>query len=194
MNEAPKMSYNETLGRPVFLNREAFYVCLSGVNDPTIFEQVEWEFDEHFEKHYKKQTGEEEVSQDAVSQFIGNLVGEADKNYKNINVNEGVDAFVVPPENPNISDHKEIRWFNTEKLEKIKQRYDKRQEINSYAKENSDIYSHHTDDGSLHIESSEDINPEQQLNDAMTEASDALTKELKTLEEYDEEKKKNLKK
>ena len=49
MNEAPKMSYNETLGRPVFLNREAFYVCLSGVNDPTIFEQVEWEFDEHFE-------------------------------------------------------------------------------------------------------------------------------------------------
>ena len=100
----------------------------------------------------------------------------------------------IPPENPNISDHKEIRWFNTEKLEKIKQRYDKRQEINSYANENSDIYSHHTDDGSLHIESSEDINPEQQLNDAMTEASDALTKELKTLEEYDEEKKKNLKK
>ena len=59
MSEAPKMSYNETLGRPVFLNREAFYICLSGLADPSVFKQVEFEIDEHFEKHYKKQTGDE---------------------------------------------------------------------------------------------------------------------------------------
>ena len=45
MKEAPKMSFNEMLGRPVFVNREAFYICLSGLADPSVFKQVEFEID-----------------------------------------------------------------------------------------------------------------------------------------------------
>ena len=87
-------------------------------------------------------------------------------------------------------------------MEKIKKRYHAKQELKSHATENNDIYSHHTDDGSLHIESSQDIGVpddenfslEESVNDAKAKAEDALSQEIKTLEEYDKEKKKNLKK
>ena len=75
------MSYNEILGRPVFLNREAFYVCLSGVNDPTIFEKVKFEIDEHFEKYYKNSTGDDKCQPALIAAFIGDMVTTAREDY-----------------------------------------------------------------------------------------------------------------
>ena len=163
---------------------------------PNHFEQVEFEIDENFEKHYKKRTGDEKVDPQLVSQYIGNMVDDADNDYKNITPTKGVDAFVVPEDNPNTHTDKNIRWFNTEKLEKIKQKHEARVDVLATAAENSEIYSHHTDGSSLFMESTPSNEIDASLVDAALDeakegAKNALDEELKTLEEYD---KKNLKK
>ena len=124
------------------------------------------------------------------------MVDDADNDYKNIAVTKGVDAFVVPENDPNTSEDESIRWFNTEKLDKIKQKHQQRVDVLTSTAENSEIYSHHTDGSSLFMESTatNEINADlvdEALDEAKTEAEESLSKELKTLKEYD---KKNLKK
>ena len=126
IKEAPKMSYNETLGRPVFMNAEAFYVCLSGVSDRSIFNDVEFELDENFEKFYKEQTGEETANPQLVSQFIGDMVAGAKTNYQSLKLDEGMDIFRVPTDEPDTENPKEIEWYNTENLEKMNQKFNKK--------------------------------------------------------------------
>ncbi len=190
------MSYNETLGRPVFVNREAFYVCLSGLNDPSIFEQVEFDVDEHFEKHYKNETGDDKINPKEVAQYVGSLVERANEDYKNIaSEDEGVNAFLVPKENPNATEEDEIRWFNTEKLEKIKQKHEKRVQLSATEDENHEVSYLDGGEGTLAIEgagelSNNDILAYNSIKDIAAEATDSLAAETKTLKEYNEEKKK----
>ena len=193
MNEAPKMSYNETLGRPVFVNREAFYICLSGLGDPTVFEQVEFELDEHFEKHYKNRTGRDEIDPKAVSQYIGNLVDESNNDYKNIpKEDEGVNAFLVPKENPNATEDDEIRWFNTQKLEKIKQKHEKRVDLRTQVGDEHELSYHETNEGTLAIEGSEEVTANDilaynSIKEITDEAAESMKEVLKTLKELPEE-------
>ena len=125
MNEAPKMSYNATIGRPVFMNKEAFYLCLSGTADKTILEGIEWEVDESFKKFYKEQTGQP-PNPELISQFIGNMVAGANENYKSQELNEGMDIFRVPEDDPNTENQKEIEWYNTENLDKANQKFNQK--------------------------------------------------------------------
>ena len=158
MNEAPKMSYNTMLGKPVFVNREAFYVCLSGLNDPSIFEKVKFEFDEHFEDYYKAKTGDDECQPALVAAFIGDMVKDSEDTYKSLGATEGVDAFTVPESSPNTSDQKGIRWFDTEKLDKAQQKFKKKtkfyedldqdaaiQQLSEEIAKETDTYDNHPD-------------------------------------------------
>jgi hypothetical protein len=126
MKEAPKMSFNETLGRPVFLNKEAFYVCLSGASDPSIFSDVEFEIDESFENFFKESTGYTSTNSTLVSQFICGMVNEADSYYQNFEPDEGVDVFTVPPDNPTTENQTDIQWVNTESMDKAAKKYNEK--------------------------------------------------------------------
>jgi len=126
MTEAPKMSYNETIGRPVFLNKEAFYVCLSGATDPSIFSDVEFEIDESFESFFKESTGYTSTDPTLVSQFICGMVNEAGSYYQNFEPDEGIDVFTVPPTNPNTEDQGDIAWVNTESMDKAAKKYNEK--------------------------------------------------------------------
>ena len=129
IKEAPKMSYNETLGRPVFLNREAFYVCLSGLHDPSIFEKVEFDLDSNFKDYYKKTTGDGECQPALVSQFIGKMVATANDDFHSYKENEGCAAFMVPPDDPNTAEKTSITWTDTNKLDRAAQSFNEKSQF-----------------------------------------------------------------
>ena len=150
------MSYNETLGRPVFLNREAFYVCLSGLNDPSIFEKVEFDLDLNFKEYYKKSTGDSECQPTLVSQFIGSMVATANGDYHAYNENEGCAAFMVPSDDPNTTEKSSITWTDTNKLDRASRSFN----------EKSQFYKNETEESAL-----------QRL-------SDEISKEVDTYDNY----------
>tara|TARA_B100000676_G_scaffold75024_2_gene74749 strand:- start:4768 stop:5328 length:561 start_codon:yes stop_codon:yes gene_type:complete len=119
----PKISYNQTLGRPVFVNPEAFYVCLSGSVDATIFDHVEFETDSHFDEFFKEHTGSETVEPKLVSQFINGMVQCASQDYQNFDLDEGVDVFQVPPEDLNTHNKETITWMNTEQMDRANKKF-----------------------------------------------------------------------
>ena len=129
IKEAPKMSYNEILGRPVFLNREAFYVCLSGLHDPSIFEKVEFDLDSNFKNYYKKATGDGEYQPALVSQFIGKMVATANDDYRTFEATEGCAAFMVPPDDPNTAEKTSITWLDTHKLDRATQSFNEKSQF-----------------------------------------------------------------
>ena len=167
MNEAPKMSYNAAIGRPVFLNKEAFYVCLSGSSDPEIFNQVQFEIDESFESFFKESTGETEAKPELVSQFINGMVNSANENYQTFKEDEGVDVFTVPPTNPNTDNDDDIRWLNTESMDKANKKYNEKVRTRIFGERIK--------------------NPEEQLS----ELAEEIDKDSKTFTEYKEKSKKN---
>ena len=48
IDQKPKMGYHNGIGKPVFLNREAFWLCYSGSAHPEVVDLVEWEWDDSY--------------------------------------------------------------------------------------------------------------------------------------------------
>jgi len=123
LRNPPKISYNKMLGRPVFVNEEAFFVCLSGASDPSIFSKVLFDTDENFDAFFKESTGQTEMKPELVSQFINGMVNDSMDEYQNFELNQGMDVFTVPQDNPNTSNQNHIAWMNTEKLNQANQKF-----------------------------------------------------------------------
>ena len=49
--EAPKFSYSRTLNKIVFGNKEAYYLCVIAIQQPTVLDGVPFKYDDEFKKH-----------------------------------------------------------------------------------------------------------------------------------------------
>tara|TARA_Y100000593_G_C4322778_1_gene344791 strand:- start:643 stop:1194 length:552 start_codon:yes stop_codon:yes gene_type:complete len=73
--EAPKISYNPALKKPVLVNNEAFYlVALACKHEDVLHGGVTFEMDDHFRSYFYKCTGNKNPSNLEINLFVLKLV------------------------------------------------------------------------------------------------------------------------
>jgi len=92
------MGYHSGIARPVFLNREAFWICYSGTAHPEVVEMVEWEWDDSFEKFFIKEINEQ-MTQDNVKSHLKELVCDAAEEESKLKEDESIQVFIMDGSN-----------------------------------------------------------------------------------------------
>lgn len=98
MEQNPKIGYHNGIARPVFLNREAFWICYSGTAHPEVVEMVEWEWDDSFKNYFIKEVNKQ-MTQNEVKSHLKILVQEANEENEKLKENESVRVFVTEDSN-----------------------------------------------------------------------------------------------
>lgn len=121
IDQKPKMGYHNGIGKPVFLNREAFWLCYSGSAHPEVVDLVEWEWDDSFKDYFIKEI-DSEINQINVKSHLKELVKEASDEQENLKQDESIKVFITEDSETPISN---LSQFNSK---------DSREEIQKFIK------------------------------------------------------------